>query len=840
MNKNRAIIDNEITQGAVGIGLPKAYNYDAALVETAKAIVEEELDIINTNGLVEKVVHNSVYKLNSPLDSYGAVDNGTDGQILRTKGDGTTEWVVPSTPSDEQVAEVVTQWLDDHPEATTTVEDGSLTRAKFTNALDIGLAVSCQTVQQMIADTSLKADYTVATKGYWSVNDGGEGLYHIRAKEVSDVHTITLAGSTVDVVGDNGSVIAIGNWLDPDNVSLVAELITDGTVNVKQFGAKGNANYHNLADGNWYESMDITSAQTAPYIDNVTTEYYKNYGTAVFGTEGTYLNPADGKHYVNYDSDTDTYSDEAPYHDNVADKWYVTATYSNPANAYVDGVWYYGAVFSVPAQDDTSFIQKAIDFCGSKKCNLEFVKARYVNTALTISKQFIIEGNGAILAKPNLKLAPYNMTASQMKWVRQMTISYSGADDSELLNIRNLEFDNNVWCMWKISDGYAQEQASCIIAYGDASKPGRLNIQLENLYLHDSPSDGIHLRNNVNATVLNCRSLDCYRGGLVITGGYSNINVDWFRFDSPHVNDGIDIEVDGAGYGGSGAVNVRMNNIDIDDDLDLGVGGDSVVYINNLRQRGYGGARVIYGKLVMTNSFVRMADDGLAQSMGAFNCYFENVIFDGTKRDGSVGNSFPNAFVSATIGGSLTFKNCTFQNGIDGICGSKTAYENDISVNVDGCLFKNLTRYGVGGMAGNVGYLVAHTYIRNCVFDMDENTGVCFFACGGVDSNEVSYKGVTVAENNVYKKAKYMFLAYRPHLILNESPDIMMERNYQNGFRSDSVIIGKRMTYVSSIPTVSGINLNAFNYTSKFEDYATDGQTVWKYSGSGTTWNVVS
>lgn len=266
MNKNRAIIDNEITQGAVGIGLPKAYNYDAALVETAKAIVEEELDIINTNGLAEKVVHNTIYKLNAPLDVYGAVDNGTEGQILRTKGDGNTEWVVPSTPSDEQVAEVVTQWLDGHPEATTTVEDGSLTRAKFATALDLGTAVICQTEQQMIADTSLKVGYTVATKGYWTVNDGGGALYNIREKEASDVHTITLAGSTVDVVGDNVSVIAIGNWLDPDNVSLVAERINPITNTVGEYvtfdSAVLDADAFNVYTGRTYvidETITLTS-----------------------------------------------------------------------------------------------------------------------------------------------------------------------------------------------------------------------------------------------------------------------------------------------------------------------------------------------------------------------------------------------------------------------------------------------------------------------------------------------------------------------------------------------------------------------------------------------------
>lgn len=74
-------------------------------------------------------------------------------------------------------------------------------------------------VADMVA-SDLGSGQTVITKGYYSVNDGGSALYTIRAKDVADVD-------------DGGSII----FLDNENV---AELITDGTVNVKQFGAKGD------------------------------------------------------------------------------------------------------------------------------------------------------------------------------------------------------------------------------------------------------------------------------------------------------------------------------------------------------------------------------------------------------------------------------------------------------------------------------------------------------------------------------------------------------------------------------------------------------------------------
>lgn len=70
-------------------------------------------------------------KVNKPTTS----PDGTSGQLLRTNGDGTTTWVDVGTPTDAQVDDAVSDWLDAHPEATTTVEDGSITAAKLSSGL---------------------------------------------------------------------------------------------------------------------------------------------------------------------------------------------------------------------------------------------------------------------------------------------------------------------------------------------------------------------------------------------------------------------------------------------------------------------------------------------------------------------------------------------------------------------------------------------------------------------------------------------------------------------------------------------------------------------------------
>jgi len=75
------------------------------------------------------------------------------------------------------------------------------------------------TISNMKSDTTLKAGMYVKTKGYYSINDGGSAEYYIRTKTNEDIE-------------DNKIIYFIGN--------LVAELITEKDINIKQLGAYGN------------------------------------------------------------------------------------------------------------------------------------------------------------------------------------------------------------------------------------------------------------------------------------------------------------------------------------------------------------------------------------------------------------------------------------------------------------------------------------------------------------------------------------------------------------------------------------------------------------------------
>ena len=98
-------------------------------------LLEGVKDAVPTRGSSNAVssggVWSSLYdKIAKPLTS----PNGTAGQLLITNGDGTTQWINRGLPTDEQVAEAIDEWLTYHPEATTTVQDGSITENKINSS----------------------------------------------------------------------------------------------------------------------------------------------------------------------------------------------------------------------------------------------------------------------------------------------------------------------------------------------------------------------------------------------------------------------------------------------------------------------------------------------------------------------------------------------------------------------------------------------------------------------------------------------------------------------------------------------------------------------------------
>ena len=78
-----------------------------------------------------------VERLNKDLENYIYKPTLADNNKFPRAKDGNVEWVEQGMPTDEQTSNAINNWLNAHPEATTTVLDESLTESKFTNDLKL-------------------------------------------------------------------------------------------------------------------------------------------------------------------------------------------------------------------------------------------------------------------------------------------------------------------------------------------------------------------------------------------------------------------------------------------------------------------------------------------------------------------------------------------------------------------------------------------------------------------------------------------------------------------------------------------------------------------------------
>ena len=119
------VIDSTPTQGS-------AHAVSSGGVWRALQDIQINADAVPTPNSTNAVQSGGTWNaLNGKVSKPTTNPDGTAGQILRTNGDGSTSWVNVGLPTDEQTAEAVSDWLDEHPEATTTVQDGSITEAKL-------------------------------------------------------------------------------------------------------------------------------------------------------------------------------------------------------------------------------------------------------------------------------------------------------------------------------------------------------------------------------------------------------------------------------------------------------------------------------------------------------------------------------------------------------------------------------------------------------------------------------------------------------------------------------------------------------------------------------------
>lgn len=108
---------------------------DGIYIKSYTPSSEEEDRIAQIYNELSKMINTQISSLKEDIaekiDKPTSEDNN---KFLRAKNGG-VEWVEQGLPTDEQTANAVRNWLDEHPEATTTVQDGSLTEPKFSQEL---------------------------------------------------------------------------------------------------------------------------------------------------------------------------------------------------------------------------------------------------------------------------------------------------------------------------------------------------------------------------------------------------------------------------------------------------------------------------------------------------------------------------------------------------------------------------------------------------------------------------------------------------------------------------------------------------------------------------------
>ena len=211
-------------------------------VETDYLAIDTGFDTAKISGA--KILES---KINRPTDENNQYSDGNDGQLLRSKGDGSTEWSDVGQPTDAQVSQAVTDWLNDHPEATTTVQDGSLTEAKFSAALKLKTIKDYATPEMFgavgdgVTDDSSAFSQAINAADFIFLTQS----YHIENVELKE-NTVIVGGEIVATPG-------------------VPALTFDGTDAVTEYRCKTTIEDVTFKGGSTY--IDFSVASNLPYND---------------------------------------------------------------------------------------------------------------------------------------------------------------------------------------------------------------------------------------------------------------------------------------------------------------------------------------------------------------------------------------------------------------------------------------------------------------------------------------------------------------------------------------------------------------------------------------------
>lgn len=218
--------------------------------------------------------------------------------------------------------------------------------------------------------------------------------------------------------------------------------------------------------------------------------------------------------------------------------------------------------------DDTAAIQRAVDAAARTGGVVKFPPATYMVTGVQLPAGITLDGYGATLKRP-----PVPRGGQLAKFSRMLTTTdrlWDSDADSPPLVIRGLKLDGSRTAQGPYT-GFQLEQAHLIFLQGGTRRRGKLRALIEDVSVVENVADGVSVYTNCSVTIRRLRASECFRGGLVVTGGYADVRVNGYVEESRVHRRGIDVEIDGAGYGGSFVTNVDVANARISGGFDVGL-----------------------------------------------------------------------------------------------------------------------------------------------------------------------------------------------------------------------------------------------------------------------------
>ena len=321
--------------------------------------------------------------------------------------------------------------------------------------------------------------------------------------------------------------------------------------------------------------------------------------------------------------------------------------------------------------DDTAAIQAAVDAAiAAGGGTVYFPGGTYSILSVDIRHGLTLEGDGSsVITRPNNAGGALHAG----KWIRSFTTGndqWNNAEDSPPLVIQNLIFDGNMQNQfgWDAAPDYSLEQSHMVFLHCNAASAGRLRAIVQGCTFRDGAADAVSAWNNVDLSISDCFFNNVFRGGVVVTGGYTKARAVNCTFTGTAFDTGIDVEVDGVGYGGSVSSIIELSNLEISGDFDVLVNAESSAVISNVNCTGPNFNLSGPGPVSVSNSRFYV---GVMSSTGNRIVYPANTSFDNCEFIASeevaagdqafaCANVYFNVTGSALYGQRLSFTNCRF------------------------------------------------------------------------------------------------------------------------------------------------------------------------------------